>query len=306
MLLGITFGITGCGKFWDDWTPTEEEREMLKSSNVSFQYFTARGFNLKFIGILGTVEDIMNDGTTYEFINDISLNVDDIFIVNDNDVITIANGKHERQASGRYMSYNPTFVNCNRNTMRIYCDERTVLERGTHIYSGTMYFLTGVKDHLFEFEIRDGLLIASLPAQYLMGAGNATMPLSASEVQHIINTGKEGVDYELFTRNGMTYVRIKNNLYERRYNSWVYSGIADPFLMVSWLRKQTSIIFEILDWGEITDPYHVFAEDGRTRVEDRNNVVLNGDNYYYAGNKRIGGNVSDPNDITTSLMGCSK
>jgi len=313
MLLGITFLITtGCDKLndlwaWDGGGLTEQEKEVQKSTNVRYKYFIGRGWNMRFVGVLGSAENIMDGGTTYQFFSDITLNIADILIVNNNDVITIANGKTHLQTSGISMTYNPVFVNCTRNTIRVHTDERTVLQdAGSHTYRGTMYFITGNgTDHLFEFEIRDGLLIASMPAQYLQGAGNATLPLRGSEVERITREGKEGVDYHLFTRDGKTLVRIANNLYERRFDTWVYYGIADPFLPTAWLRKQTSLIFEILDWDDITAPYQYFAEDGRTVIENRNNVNQ-GQNYYFAGPKQFGGNINDPNDITTPLLGCKR
>jgi len=87
MLLGITL-FSSCDKFWGDFTPTEEDWKNMMSTNVEFNYFLARGFNLKFIGVLASTEDIMNGGTSYQFDTNISLNIDNILIVSNNDVIT--------------------------------------------------------------------------------------------------------------------------------------------------------------------------------------------------------------------------
>jgi len=324
MLSAVMILFTGCKEFWHDfWCDdplhhmTEDDWEKMKSGNVGFEYFMARGFNLRFLGIHNIVQNIYDNSATYAFISDIALNVDEVFIVTDKDVITVADNKRA-QTRG---NYNPVFVNCDLNQLRLDFDPRTVLgiisassgsdgkitKYGLGIISGTVYFRTNKGSHVFEFTIREGLFLLSAPAQYVMG-GNSTIPLKGSEVERIIREGKEGVDYQLFTRDNITYVRIKNNLYERRYDTWTYAGVAEPFFLTSWTRRQTMIIFEILDWDEIVSPYDVFDRKGN-RLGSRHHIGLGADYYVLAGVKdgaKIGGNVNDPNDITVTLMGCSK
>lgn len=322
LLMAVTL-FTSCEKFWDNHEMTEEDKYNMLTANVSFDYFMARGFNLQFVGVLGVVEDIATDEATYQFITDVSLNIDEVFIVNSKDVITIGDNKTVDENNNSVKgSYNPVFVNCNRNHIRIDFVQQTIMGGINHVrgeggkflgggfgdITGTMYFVSDKEKHVFEFKIVEGMLIASAPAKYIMGSGYATMPLKGSEVERIIENGVEGVDYELFTRNNKTYVRIKNNLYERRYNSWVYAAIADPFMLFSWTRTQTSLIFNILDWDVITAPYNPFSDKNyRIPGEQRNHVSVRGNtegSYYYAGTERVGGNRVDYYDITTPMIGC--
>jgi hypothetical protein len=295
ILLGITILFTGCSLFEEP-----DRGGAVMGYNVEFAYFLARGFNLRFIGVIGTVENIMTDEITYDFNDGITLNVDNTMIVDYNDVITIADNKRAEKGN-----YNVVFVNCERNAMRFDCNEQTLINNSVKEYSGTLYFVTDESSHVFEFSMHDGVFIASAPAQYLQEGSNASLPLSGSEVQAIIDNGREGIDYTLFTRDGVTYVKIGNNLYMKRYESWNYSGIADPFVSLSWMRHQKSLIFEVVDWDILTAPYEVYNKNGKRTEEDRENVYP-GAYYYTAGGIKIGGNRSDLNDITTPLMGCEK
>ena len=322
VLLMSVILFSGCEKLWDTHKLSEEDIYNLQSGNVEFTYFIARGFNMRFVGILGVVEQLDSDESTYEFITDISLNIDDVFIANSKDVITVADNKKVDEYNNKLSNdYNPTFINCERNPMKILVNHSTVMgvigargdengkitKTGVGSMSGTMYFVVGKTEHVFEFTIENGFLMASMPAQYIMGNGYASIPLKGSEVEKIISTGKEGVDYELFTRDNKTYVRIKNNLYERRYDSWVYAGIADPFFLTSWTRRQTTLIFDILDWDELTGLYRTF-KDENYKIPGENRKNMYPGDYYTAGGSdyRVGGNRLDYYDITTPLMGCKK
>jgi len=270
------------------------------STNVSFDYFLARGFNLRFVGVMKSTRDIMTNENDRTFVTGISLNIDNILVVSDDDIITMANEKWKCYETGNSLIHNPVFVNCERNPIVARFDTRTILHGGHNQWTGTFRF----NNHTFEFEVHDGFLTLSLPAKYQMGSGNAALPLKGSEVERIIREGKEGVDYTLFTRDGKTYVRIGANLYERRYESWVYAGIADPFFLTSWVRFQTTLIFQITDWDKITEPYLTRTKNN-PKVESRMSVVMEPTIYGFrtmsTGKGITFGNIDDPRDIITPM-----
>ena len=293
LLAVVTFFTFGCGK----------EEEPTWSTHVSLNYFLARGFNLRFKEIMTFEEDIISRNTNHNVIRNVMLNMNNLLVVDSDDVITISDRKGIGNTAAANGSHHIITVNCNRISMIFDVQGTTVYANssGTHEYKGTCHFFTdwwaeeGVYDPFkgevrpgklrrdrlatFEFEMRNGVFVLKAPARYSMGIfeGNASLPLAASEVERIINNGVEGVDWSLFSRDGNTYVRIKNNLYERRFNSWVYAGIADAFVTTTWIREQVWIVFEVLDWDEITAPY--ITRYGDRIVEDRSNVVP-GSRYY--------------------------
>ena len=78
-----------CDLFYDNTISKDD----LMSTNVSFDYLIARGFNVRFVGVMTTVQDIMTNAIGHTFFGDISLNFQNIFIVDNKDIITIANNK---------------------------------------------------------------------------------------------------------------------------------------------------------------------------------------------------------------------
>jgi hypothetical protein len=305
----------------------EEKSEPLWSDKVSLGYFEARGFNLSFREIRTFQLDIINNQSIYGVIRDVTLNIANILIVNSDDVITFGNRKIMKNADNGL--HNQIMVNCVKIPINIDIHGATVYGNNTvkHEYMGTCYFLSefwqnGEKPDFvdpfdkarpgkmvntmlgkFEFEMRDAMLILKAPAQYSMGIWegniNPSLPLQGSEVERIVNNGIEGVDWSLFSRDGKTYVRIQNNLYERRFNTWVYAGIADVYLTTSWIREQTWIIFDILDWNDIVKSYVC-------------GYLYNG-NYFYTDTRDLPGSVSekfgdmeDLKTITTPTPFCKK
>ena len=278
-LLVLSFFTVGC---------EEAEPDIIWSNNTGLDYFEARGFNLRLKEIRTFQEDIVNDETVYDVIRDVTLNIADILTVNDKDVITIGDLKsHPWTPIGypypRWQTFNPVWVNCQRIAMNMGVNGSTVYVNNpdAHHYKGTLTFNTEIWENgkytgneydqsrqgyweserlaWFEFQMFEGILILKAPARYTIGVWegdvNPSVPLPASAVEDIVNNGVEGVDWSLFTRDGYTYVRILNNLYERRYDSWIYAGIADSYLTTTWIRNQTWIVFEVLDWYDITAPY---------------------------------------------------
>jgi len=257
-----------------------------------------RGFNLRFEEIRIFREDIINNESEYQVIRDVTLNIADLLTVKSNDVITIGDQKtHPWTPIGypypRSQTFNPVWVNCKRIAMNMSVNGSTVYvnNASAHHYKGSLDFNTEIWENgkyqgnvydgsrqgywlsarlaVFEFEMFKGTLLLKAPAQYSIGVWesdiNPTVPLPSTAVEEIVNNGVEGVDWSLFTRGGYTYVRIANNLYERRHASWIYAGIADSYLTTSWIRNQTWIVFEVLDWGEIVQPYEYwYKADGGT------------------------------------------
>jgi hypothetical protein len=150
-----------------------------------------------------------------------------------------------------------------------------------HIYSGFVNF--GGKE--MQYDIKDGSLALHEWDQVTTGYVGVSLPLSSEEVQWRVDIG----DYELFTKKGVVYVKIGNNLYLRRYDKWTYMGLADPVTMTALARIEVKIVFEILDWDEIIAPHEYLKEKGNSRV---------------SAYQKLHGDGSDINDITTELMGC--
>ena len=267
-LMALVFFAVGC----------EKEDNIEWRDSVDICYFMSRGFNIQFKELYLVKEDIMSDNIDWQSYSDITLNIGGI-IFNTDDIITIAEEKNYPGTT----YYQPVLVNCDRVGMSFSIVAQSTWQNNsvTHEYKGTCFFATEAwhepdtrpnpfNDNrpgtwarqqilLAEFEIRKGIMVLSLPAQYQMGIVDprygVSMPLQGSEVQRIIDTGVEGVDWEYFTKDGKVLIRIKNNLYERRFNNFVYYSIADNIIMQTWLRSQYLITFEILDWDEITEPY---------------------------------------------------
>ena len=295
----------------------EQEDRVEWDDAVTIDYFMSRGFNVKFKELYLVKEDIMSDNIDWQSYSDITLNIGEIMI-NSNDIITLA---EEKFYSTHYVDPQPVLMNCDRVglTFSIVGQSTWLSNAQEHHYKGTCFFATEMwhvpdtrpnpfNDNrpgtwerqqllLAEFEIRKGIMVLSLPAQYQMGIVDprygVSMPLQGSEVQRIIDTGVEGVDWEYFTKDGKVLIRIKNNLYERRYSSWVFYSIADNIIMQTWLRSQYLITFEILDWDEITEPY-IYKINGKY-VERRD----------YPGSQDLGG-YRDLENIYIPIPWCQK
>jgi hypothetical protein len=262
----------------------EKEKTYVTSDRVSLDYIRERGFSLRFKEVVLNTENIYSDENKTDVLRDITINIANILVVNKDNRIGIAQRRALRSLDDNYwdLPYNQMFVDCNKIGMVFDIQSTTVhTDNATdHIYKGTCHLMseailveTGKYDiysgttekewqrydyGTFQFEMQQGLFILIPPAQYQLGVvdgGHATLPLTGSEVEDIVDNGTQGVDWNLFTRDGVTYVRIGNNLYQRRYDSWVFSQIADPFLPTTWIRDQAYIVFEVEDWNTIFEPY---------------------------------------------------
>ena len=244
---------------WDN--DYEEEQRYLWSTDIDFDYITEIGFNLRFKEIRVHSEDIIDDTGVVETISGVMLNIADVLLVSSDDVITVANRNIHPRAPDEYpyivggYIYQPLLVNCGRIPMNMSVNYSTVYlnDAANYRYRGTLTFISDFWQNgeyngdeydqsrpgfwfanqlaLFEFEMYEGILILKAPAQYSIGVlpdnSGVSLPLTGTEVTDIITNGVDGVDYTLFVSGGFVYVRIKNNLYQRRYNSWVYVGLAD-------------------------------------------------------------------------------
>jgi len=308
LLIVVVFFTVGC----------EKEDNIEWREDVSIDYIISRGFNVKFKELYLVKEDIMSDNINWDSYSDVTLNIGGIMI-NTNDIITLADEKDY----GNIPSLQPVLMNCDRVGLSFTIVGQSTWQNNsvTHEYKGTCFFATEAWHEpdtrpnpfndprpgtwrrqqllLAEFEIRNGLMVLALPAQYQMGIVDprygVSMPLQGSEVQRIIDTGVEGVDWEYFTRDGKVLIRIKNNLYERRFNNFVYYSIADNLVMQTWLRNQYLITFEILDWDEIIEPY-IYRINGE--YVERRNTSSRGDN--------LNGSYRDLENIYTPIPWCNK
>lgn len=306
----------------------EREPKMIWSDHVSLEYFVGRGFNLRFKEISVFTENIVTDYARRDVLTNVSLNLAGVLVVDNNDVITIGNIKN-LDGNG----FNQVLVNCNLIPMTFTIPFTTVWvnDYAGHIYKGSMQLggewwvdwnHPSIVNHPYdrpsdviptaawkrdkfvvcEFEVLNGLFIMKLPAAYSIGIWegniNPSLPLQGSEVERIVNNGVEGVDWSLFSRDGKTYVRIQNNLYERRFNTWIYAGIADTYLATAWIRNQTWIAFDILDWDDITELYaNSYEKNGAIITVERRNIPFFSEKF---------GDKYDLETITTPTPYCKK
>ena len=204
----------------------EKEDRVEWDNEVSIDYFRSRGFNIQFKELYLVKEDIVSDNIDWQSYSDIKLNIGGIMI-NSNDIITLAEQKHYYDA---YVNPQPVLMNCDRVglTFSIVSQSTWLSNANEHHYKGTCFFATEAWHEpdqrpnpfnderpgrwarqqllLAEFEIRNGLMVLTPPEQYQMGIVDprygVSMPLQGSEVQRIVDTGVEGVDWEYFTKDG--------------------------------------------------------------------------------------------------------
>ena len=276
----------------DDYSEEPMHDPMTEKVDVTpLERILEAGYNLRLSRVTFFTEDIIDDTGSVEFMEDVVVNIADVLYISGGDMLTIGNQKKIPSAylhsssslaqAGVAMDYftgSPVFLNCERLPIYLCINSSTVwvIDEVKREYKGTLYLVSepwqipyygNPNDQAFngklanttylsaEFEMHDGHLILKLPAQYTTDSiGYESLPLSAKEVEEIITNGTEGVDYSFFAGDGFIYVRIGNNLYQRRYDSWIYVGLADIPTTTAWLRKQTWITFDIVDWKELTQP----------------------------------------------------
>jgi hypothetical protein len=256
-----------------------------------------RGFNLQYKGIIYQVIDENTDKIiVYETYDDVRVNFDERMTIIPGDVVTVCNMKHLGEFPYDYIQ-NPIYLNC--EPQNFYCGgwsngndlggsvaigfgyDKKTNDTKNHIYSGFVNF--GGKE--MQYDIKDGSLALHEWDQVTTGYVGVSLPLSSEDVQQHVDNG----DYELFTKKGVVYVKIGNNLSLRRYDKWTYMGLGDPVTMTALARIEVKIVFEILDWDEIIAPHEYITEYGNPRI---------------SAGQTLHGDGSDINDITTELMGC--